>query len=334
MRFQDLLAHLDHAIPCVWVAVARVRGSAPRDAGAGMTVTLTAVSGTVGGGHLELKAIELAREWLRLGKTGATRRHYPLGPALGQCCGGSVDLLFRLVTPQERPWVEALARCEQHGGDFSLVTTLDAHDDASVPHTILGTLLGTVAAPGTIVTRHTFRPWHVWIFGAGHVGAALVQVLATLPCELTWVDSRETQFPQAVAHNVRVLPSDQPADEVDDIPCGADVLVLTHSHALDLDIDTRLLQRDDLGYLGMIGSATKAQLFQRRLAARGVDASRLTCPIGAGAPLSGAGGAAKDKHPGAIAVSVAAELLARRAAQLQREQIGQPGQPMEQAEHV
>ncbi len=334
MRFQDLLIQLDHATPCVWIAVAGVRGSAPRDEGAGMVVTLATVSGTVGGGHLELKAIELAREWLRLGKTGATQRHYPLGPALGQCCGGAVDLLFRPVTPQERPWVEALARCEQRGGEVSLVTTLDTQDNAAAPHTALG----SAPAPGTLVTlvtQHAFRPWHVWIFGAGHVGAALVQVLGTLPCELTWVDSRETQFPLSVAPNVHVLPADQPVDEVDDIPCGADVVVLTHSHALDLDIVTRLLRRGDLGYLGMIGSATKAQLFGRRLAARGVDARRLTCPIGA--PLPGTAGAAKDKHPGAIAVSVATELLARRAAQVQGEQRGparQPSAPRQQAEHV
>lgn len=328
MYFRDLLTHLEHATPCVWVAVASVRGSAPRDAGAGMAVTLASVSGTVGGGHLELQAIRLAREWLRLDKTTATQRHYPLGPALGQCCGGAVDLLFRPVTPAERPWVEALALYEARGGEVALVTTLVAHDNAGAPHTILG----NTPTADAIVTQHAFRPWHIWIFGAGHVGAALVQVLATLPCELTWVDSRETQFPSAVAHSVHVLPSDQPADEVDDIPSGADVLVLTHSHALDLDIVTRLLRRDDLGYLGMIGSRTKAQLFQRRLAERGVDASRLTCPIGA--PLTGTTGAVKDKHPGAIAVSVAAELLARRAAQVQQVQLRQLRQPRQPAAHV
>ena len=300
MQFQDLLSLLDRATPCVWVSVAGVRGSAPREEGAGMVVTHAVVEGTIGGGHLELKATELAREWLRLGKNSATQRHYPLGPALGQCCGGAVDLLFRPVTAAERPWVEALAVAEKDGGDISLAT----QPDAAAPHT----RLAEVVNPGAVVTRHRFRPWHVWVFGAGHVGRALAQVFGTLPCVLTWVDSREAQYPARLAQNVRVLQSDHPADEVDDIPEGADVLVLTHSHALDLDIVTQLLRRSDLGYLGMIGSGTKAQLFQRRLAERGLDAGRLTCPIGA--PADGS----KNKHPGAIAVSVAADLLARRAA--------------------
>ena len=94
MLCANLLATLNRAAPCVWVAVARVQGSVPREEDGGMVVTrdsmsgtgtgTVTVTGTIGGGHLELKAIELAREWLRLGKTAATRRHYPLGPALGQ----------------------------------------------------------------------------------------------------------------------------------------------------------------------------------------------------------------------------------------------------------
>ena len=326
MRFQDLLSLLEHATPCVWVVVAGVRGSAPREAGAGMAVAPAAVTGTIGGGHLELKAIELAREWLRLGKGAATQRHYPLGPALGQCCGGAVDLLFRPITLQERPWVDMLARAEKAGGDVALVTHLDSLgslDSAATdaPHTTL-TTPDTIAPAGAVITRHTFHPWHIWVFGAGHVGKALAQVLATLPCEITWVDSRDAQFTAAIgpdrAHNVAVRQSDHPADEVDDMPVGADVLVLTHSHALDLEIVTQLLRRNDLGYLGMIGSATKAQLFRRRLAARGVDARRLNCPIGAPDV------APDNKHPGAIAVSVAADLLARRARRLQNAPLSAP----------
>ena len=310
MHFHELLTLLDHDLPCVWVSVAGVRGSAPREEGAGMvvagstvagtTVAGTTVRGTIGGGHLELKAIELAREWLRLGKTSAMQRHYPLGPALGQCCGGAVDLLFRPITMQERPWVEALVQAEKIGGNIMLRT----RPDTDSPHTTLD----AGAVSNTIVTRHAFHPWHVWIFGAGHVGKALVQVFGTLPCVLTWVDSRDAEFPPAAGHHVRVLQSDHPAGEVTDIPSGADVLVLTHSHALDLDIVTQLLRRNDLAYLGLIGSQTKAQLFHRRLAARGLDAARMVCPIGA------ITAGKKDKHPGAIAVSVAADLLARRAA--------------------
>ncbi len=339
MLFQTLLAHLNRATPCVWVSVAATQGSTPRETGAGMAVTRDALSGTIGGGHLELKAVELAREWLRLEKPGATRRHYPLGPALGQCCGGAVDLLFRPLTAPERPWLEALARAEQSGGELALDTVLDA----GAPHTARNAAGQTaddapwVAAavpsasaqspaqsprrspPRTVtVTRHTFRPWHVWVFGAGHVGHALAQVFGALPCYVTWVDGRDTAhppvfppvFPSVLPDNVTTLQSAHPPDEVGDIPAGADVLVLTHSHALDLEITAQLLQRDDLGYLGLIGSDTKAQLFRRRLAARGLDAARLVCPIGLAADRPSP--VRKDKHPGAIAVSVAADLLARR----------------------
>ena len=300
--FEILLATLNRATPCVWVAVAGVRGSAPREEGAGMVVTPDSVAGTIGGGHLELKAVELAREWLRLGKTVATRRHYSLGPALGQCCGGAVDLLFRPVNEAERVWVEALAHAERAGGSITLGTQLDA----GAPHTVLDAALDTT---GAIATHHAFHPWHVWVFGAGHVGKALAQVFGTLPCVFTWVDSRDAEFPAALPDNVTVLQSGHPADEVADIPSGADVLLLTHSHALDLEIVIELMRRDDLHYTGMIGSDTKAALFRRRLLERGFDAERignLVCPIGKAD--------VKNKHPGAIAIGVAADLLARRAA--------------------
>ena len=286
------------------IAVAGVRGSTPRAEDAGMVVTADSACGTVGGGHLELKAMELAREWLRLGKTNAMRRHYPLGPALGQCCGGAVDLLFRPVCELERPWVEALACAERQGGLVAVTT----HLDQSSPHTALG-----AAVTGqTIVTRHHFDPWHIWIFGAGHVGRALVQVLGTLPCAITWVDSRDAEFPAAIGQNVTEIHSGHPADEVDGIAPGADVLVLTHSHALDLAIVTQLLRRDDLAYTGLIGSDTKARLFRRRLEERGIDARRMQCPIGRVNHARTTGH--KNKHPGAIAMSVAADLLERRAA--------------------
>lgn len=300
MLFADLLTLLNRATPCVWVAVARVQGSVPREEDAGMVVTQDRVSGTIGGGHLELKAVELAREWLRLGKTDATQRHYPLGPALGQCCGGAVDLLFRPVTEAEREWVETLAATEREGGAIALATRLDQ----ASPHTVLN----RSASSNSLVTRHHFTPWHVWIFGAGHVGRALAQVFGTLPCVVTWVDSREAAFPAAVPENVRIVQSDHPADEVVEIAANADVLVLTHSHALDLDIVIQLMRRDDLAYTGVIGSVTKAQLFRRRLEARGLDGRKMTCPIG----VPGRG--AKHKHPGAIALCVAVDLLARQEA--------------------
>jgi xanthine dehydrogenase accessory factor len=297
--FADLLATLDRGEACVWVAVAGVRGSAPRESDAGMLVTAQATLGTIGGGHLEWKAIEFARECLELRREPATRRHYPLGPALGQCCGGAVDLLYRPVSARHRPWVAALAAAERAGGDLSLATRLDAGPD----HTVLG----AESSADVLVTRHAFDPWLVWVFGAGHVGRALVQVLATLPCRITLIDARDQEFPASLPPNVVAVQADHPQDEAIAVPARADVLVLTHSHALDLAIVRVLLCGTHAGFLGVIGSATKAALFRRRLSARGVppeQVARMTCPIGERRFA--------DKRPGSIAIDVAACLWQRR----------------------
>ena len=121
------------------------------------------------------------------------------------------------------------------------------------------------------------------------------------------VDSRDTAFPAVRPENVQVIESDEPETEVRHVPAGANVLVLTHSHALDLEICFELLKRDDLAYCGLIGSATKAAIFGKRFAARGfsrIEIARIICPIGLEALSS--------KHPGVIAVSVAADLAEKR----------------------
>jgi xanthine dehydrogenase accessory factor len=153
--------------------------------------------------------------------------------------------------------------------------------------------------------------WHVAVFGAGHVGKALVKLLGDLPCAVTWIDARESEFPEALPRNVRRAVTDAPEDEVRALPPGADVVVMTHSHQLDLEIVEAVMKRGDHRYLGLIGSRTKRARFEQRLVAHGrspADLARLTCPIG----LPGVGG----KDPAEIAIAVAAQLLhARGAAQ-------------------
>ena len=141
----------------------------------------------------------------------------------------------------------------------------------------------------------------VALFGAGHVGRELAAILGRLPCRLTWIDPRPDVFPAAVPANTRVVIEEEPAWMVDEAPAGACYLVMTHSHALDLEIVERVLRRGDFSFVGLIGSETKAAKFRARLKARGIDASRLACPIG----LFKAG-----KHPAEVAVSVAAQLIA------------------------
>ncbi len=141
----------------------------------------------------------------------------------------------------------------------------------------------------------------VVLFGAGHVGKELARILERLPCRLTWIDPRPDVFPSSVNEKVRVVIEEEPAWMVDEAPRGAYYLVMTHSHALDLEIVERVLRRGDFAFLGLIGSETKAAKFRARLKARGLDSSKLISPIG----LFKAG-----KHPAEVAVAAAAQLLA------------------------
>jgi len=143
------------------------------------------------------------------------------------------------------------------------------------------------------------------LYGAGHVGRAIVQLLANLPCAVDWIDEREAEFPaEPGPPHIRRLCVEPVEAEVPLAPPGAFYLVLTHSHDLDLRITEAILRRGDFGYLGLIGSATKRARFLARFRQRGVaDAAldRLTCPIGVpGIP---------GKQPEQIAVAVVAQLL-------------------------
>ena len=249
---------------CVLVSVLRIEGSAPREAGAAMLITSGEAHGTIGGGHLELKSVAIARELLQSGlsggNAGSVTRRFPLGPALGQCCGGVAHIRFDVCVAGEVP--QALQ----------------------------------VRSPESL--------FELRLFGAGHVGQALVNVLAEVDCEITWIDSREQQFPVHVPANACVEFSEAPQEEVAAASPGAFYLVMTHSHALDLAIVERILERGDAGLVGLIGSHTKRITFERRLRARGLREqaiANLVCPIG----VQGIGG----KAPGVVAIAVAAQLL-------------------------
>ncbi|MBP0591265.1 xanthine dehydrogenase accessory protein XdhC [Paraburkholderia sp. LEh10] len=154
-------------------------------------------------------------------------------------------------------------------------------------------------------------PMHVVLFGAGHVGHALIALLGRLPCVVQWVDERDELFPDEVPANVQIEATDTPDAIVDAAPPGAYFLVMTHNHALDFSLAERIMRRRDFAYFGMIGSKTKRVKFERRLIDRGVDAQRLcemTCPIGVPGIV--------DKAPPSIAIAVCAELLQVRSQQI------------------
>jgi xanthine dehydrogenase accessory factor len=144
----------------------------------------------------------------------------------------------------------------------------------------------------------------VVLFGAGHVGKEVARILGRLPCSLTWIDPRPEVFPASVDSNTRVVIEEEAAWMVDEAPSGAYYLVMTHSHALDLEIVERALRRGDFTFLGLIGSETKAAKFRLRLQRKNLPVERLTCPIG----LVKAG-----KHPAEVAVSAVAQLLSLTA---------------------
>nr|WP_315249051.1 xanthine dehydrogenase accessory protein XdhC [uncultured Duganella sp.] len=301
--------------PAVLVTVAIVEGSGPREPGAKMLVTARGQHDTIGGGHLELCAVELAREMLAAGAAAPSARleRYALGPTLGQCCGGVVHLAFELVGPE---LVAVLAGL--HAGPREDHWRLSAID-GPVTALLLGANQKSIPAVdrerGTHVLRDAAgRRWladpclapraHLLLFGVGHVGAAIVRQLGELPCTVTWVDEREDMFPADLPANVTAEATDMPEACVAAAPPDASYLVMTHSHALDQRLTEAILTREDTGWFGLIGSHTKRVQFERRMAARGIPQDRIdnmVCPIG----LPGI----SSKLPAAIAASVCAQLL-------------------------
>jgi xanthine dehydrogenase accessory factor len=249
--------------------------------------------GTIGGGALEYEAAAKAREML--GTRGIAVQRVPLGPSLGQCCGGAVTLWTEVLEtiPEVSEGVAARGPGEMPLAVRRLLTA--ARGQGLRPATAL--VQGWLVEPVTEPTRQ------VWIWGAGHVGRALVSVLAPLPgVALTWVDVAPDRFPADIPPNVTVVPAADPATLADHAPGNAEHLVLTFSHALDLELCHRLLRRG-FRSCGLIGSATKWARFRSRLKGLGHEAAaveRIRCPIG---------DPALGKHPQAIAVGVAAELL-------------------------
>ncbi len=231
----------------VLVTVLGIKGSAPRNAGTKMLVATDLSVDTIGGGHLEYAAINRARALLASGENQQQLEEFPLGPKLGQCCGGRVTLLYECFAATATP---------------------------------------------------------VALFGAGHVGRALIPLLAQLPLRVRWIDSRLDEFPDDIPAGVTRVVAPHPEDEVADLPPGTLVLVMTHQHPLDYAITEAVLRRGDAGFLGVIGSQTKAQRFRMRLEHRGFPRDAIAamhCPIGL-AEVPG-------KRPMEVAISIAAQLV-------------------------
>lgn len=272
----ELLNQLQHA-DGVLVLVDSVQGSGPREVGAWMAVFPQTLVNTIGGGHLEFQAITQARAWMSRAVSET-----PLSTATHE---DSAFTARYALGP-------ALGQC--CGGVVHLkFERISAADAPALQQRLL--------ADGQPLA----------LFGGGHVGRALVNILSSLPYNVQWVDSRDEIFPAQLPPNVMCENSDPVHAAVADLPSGASVLIMSFSHAEDLNVVAACLKRQrqqgDLKFVGLIGSKTKWATFRHRLEAKGFTANELafvTCPIG----VNGIAG----KEPEVIAVSVAAQLLQQR----------------------
>ena len=255
----------------VLVTVHSTRGSVPREAGTWMAVFAHTTLATVGGGRLEHDAIRHARQ----------RLQQPTPPT-ADSVGAGEEVVRVALGP-------SLGQC--CGGEMHLrYERVSANDIAE------------------LTQRLTQPRLPVALFGGGHVGRALIAVLGLLPMDVRWIDSRDEIFPPKVPTTVQCEHSDPVQSAVADLSAGTRVLIMSFSHAEDLDIVAACLARqrahEDLPYVGLIGSKTKWASFRQRLQARGfseLEMAHITCPIG----VEGIA----DKRPEVIAVAVAAQLL-------------------------
>lgn len=258
----DLAVFFSANPSCVLVTIKTAKGSTPRPSGTWMLVSEANSFETIGGGQMEYLAIVHARKMID--KMAPSLLELPLGPELGQCCGGFVELGFELLDG---------ARCSEFLQDWK--------------------------------KKQQQNPT-VYIFGAGHVGKALCQALLLLPLHIVMIDSRQDQLQQLPRENEHCEHKHlaMPESIIASAPPNSAFVILTHDHAQDFLIAETALNRTDAIFVGMIGSATKLEIFKRQFLENGNDPALLdkfTCPIGAG----GSG----DKRPQIIASLVAAQIV-------------------------
>jgi xanthine dehydrogenase accessory factor len=282
------------------ILIADHKGSSPREAGTAMLVWDAGFSGTIGGGALEYQAIENAQNQLK-NKALTSVKRIPLGPNLGQCCGGSVTLVTEYFTQENLPQTDTVfARQIQAGTPEPLWVkrSLANTRNGAETHDINlqdGWLVEPISQP--------HQP--VWVYGAGHVGRAIIDTLQDLPFDITWVDTSVDRFPENTPETVTQLVAQNPALATKHAPQDAQHYILTYSHALDLELCHAILGHS-FKSLGLIGSKTKYTRFTTKLHALGhsqAQVSRIICPIGD--PSLG-------KEPKAIALGIASALLKQR----------------------
>ena len=308
------------------IAITAVEGSSPRDVGASMLVTSGGgFTGTIGGGALEWQALALAQRLLAEHPEGkGIRRTFSLGPDLGQCCGGRVILLFEAFSNTDVSWIAPLSSAEGKG----FFETIAKPDDRDI---FLRKIFSEETSPELSGDPALLREWHgenrtpLLLFGAGHVGRALVLALAPLPFSIRWIDARPEAFPGHHPANTTPVFTENPLGEIENAAVGTLLLAMTHSHALDLDLVAAGLSNPAIVFTGVIGSATKRARFVSRLRAMGLAEAvidRMVCPVGS-TKIAG-------KEPSVIAAGIAVQMLETREVfhtNITRDVQGQPYRP-------
>ncbi len=278
--------------PLCHLVIAQAKGSTPREEGATMLVGIDDFTGTIGGGQIEHTAMKVARDALKSPpKTHRFWRDYPLGPTLGQCCGGFVTVMFEMINPQDidlwKDFAQQKTGAIFHPEDPSL-SPFWADNNA-------------IKSGMTRSARRIRTPFY--LYGAGHVGRAVIDLTSGLPLQRYWIDDNKDRYPESVADDIEIIIAASPALIARHALPNAIHLVMTYSHQIDLDICAAVLEQDNFSQLGLIGSLTKKNRFCSKLSTLGFSAaqlSRLTCPIG----LQSIGG----KDPFRVGLSIAGQL--------------------------
>jgi xanthine dehydrogenase accessory factor len=250
-----------------------------------MVVTGDGLRGTIGGGALEWRVIQQARAILALPPGSWRVQDYPLGPLLGQCCGGRVRVLLERLDAGAIQWIQDFQQGEAIVARLGTDAITRRHAGTKKPEG--KEFLEPIETTG----------FPLILFGAGHVGRAIADRIPGLPLQLAWFDSREdaADWPGVLhAQEAEMVGCARTA------PADAAILIVTHDHGLDYRLTAAALE-GHAGFVGLIGSATKRARFLSRLSKEDIDASRLTCPIG----LPGVTG----KEPAVIAIAALAQIL-------------------------
>lgn len=296
------------------IMIVDARGSTPREEGADMLVSADQIEGSIGGGRLEFEAIAIARRLITqaisdpaFSDQGFIRhwQGFALGPSLGQCCGGAVMLLFEAYAPSSHHAIRDLLKAEQdaiaiyHDADSRCLPVIYSAEPDHIKH-------GYDPAAGTYCQLVGKRRRPLYIYGAGHVGRAVMAKTDGLGFDRYWVDDAISRFPPAATEpdaDITVVPASDMTIIARHAPADSYHLVLTYSHRLDEAIIHAILMENQFTRLGLIGSVTKRQRFFSSLKQAGIPAelfARVVCPVGLPA--------IKGKAPEQVALSIAAQL--------------------------